>query len=98
VYAAKRKPKTTQDTVYHAPLFNLFKDGRSCPGTHKYPEDISQIPDSFFRSFFSPTADTRGRSKKYPNDLLKLWEELDGKDRYPLSDLVPLGRVEDIMK
>ena len=98
VYAAKKRPTTPRDTIYHAPLFNVFRDGRTCPGTHKYPEQIGKIPESFFTSFFSPTADFRGRSKKYPDDLLKLWEELDGKERYPLKDLVPLGKVEDIMK
>jgi len=98
VYAAKRRPRTLQDTVYHAPLFNLFRDGRSCPGSHKYPEEIGEIPESFFASFFTATADHQGRSKKYPNDLLRLWEELDGKRRYPLRDLVPLGKVEDILR
>jgi hypothetical protein len=29
--------------------------------------------------------------------LLQLWEELDGQKRYPLSDLVPAGKVEDIL-
>jgi len=98
VYAAKRRPRMLKDTVYHAPLFNLFHDGRSCPGSHKYPENIAEIPESFFTSFFTPTADYRDRSKKYPDDLLKLWEELNGKKRYPLKDLVPLGKVEDILK
>ncbi|GAI75307.1 unnamed protein product, partial [marine sediment metagenome] len=48
--------------------------------------------------FFSPEADVSGRSKKYPDGLLRLWEELDGKKRYPIKDLVPFGKVEDIMK
>ena len=98
VYAAKKRPTTPRDAIYHAPLFNLFRDGRNCPGTHKYPEQIGEIPESFFTSFFSPEADVKGRSKKYPDDLLRLWEELDGKQRYPLKDLVPLGKVEDIMR
>jgi len=98
VYAAKRKPKKLEDTIYHAPLFNLFQDGRTCPGTHSFPADIGEIPESFFTSFFSMEASYRGRSKKYPDDLLKLWEELDGKKRYPLGDLVPLAKLEDIMK
>lgn len=98
VYAAKKRPTTPENTIYHAPLFNIFRDGRTCPGTHKFPEKIEEIPESFFTSFFSPEADIRGRSKKYPDDLLKLWRELDGKERYPLRDLVPLGSVEDIMK
>jgi hypothetical protein len=38
------------------------------------------------------------RSNKYPNDLLKMWEELDGRKRYPLGDLVPLGKIEDLLE
>ncbi|MBI4286318.1 MAG: hypothetical protein HY670_10560 [Chloroflexi bacterium] len=98
VYAAKKRPARLEDTVYHAPLFNVFSDGRTCPGTHKYPGATGEIPESFFASFFTPAADYMGRSQKYPNDLLKLWAELDGHNRYPLGDLVPFGKVEDIMK
>ena len=98
VYAAKKRSSHPEDIIYHAPLFNLFRHGGSCPGTHKYPEDVGSIPESFFQSFFTATADHQGRSKRYPNDLLQLWEELDGKKHYPLGDLVPLATVEDIMK
>ena len=98
VYAARRRPRNAGDVVYHAPLFNVFQDGRTCPGTHKYPPDIGEIPESFFTSFFTSEAHYRGRSRKYPDDLRKLWEELDGKERYPLKDLVPIGKVEEIMK
>jgi PRTRC genetic system protein B len=98
VYAARARPTSLGAFLYHAPLFNVFRDGRSCPGTHRYPERLEEIPESFFQSFFSPTADPRGRSKRYPDDLLQLWEELEGKKSYPVRDLVPFGRVEDIMK
>ena len=98
VYAAKKRPAKPRDTIYHAPLFNVFPDGRTCQGTHKYPEKIEEIPESFFTSFFSLEAGITGRSKKYPNNLLRLWEEVDGKKRYPLRDLVPIGRAEDIMR
>lgn len=97
VYAAKRKPKT-RDTIYHAPLFNLFNDGRTCPGTHKFPDDVDGMPESFFQSFFSREAQYGGRSKKYPDDLLKLWVKLDGKKRYPIGDLQPFGTLEGIMQ
>ena len=97
VYAAKKRPVSPRDTIYHAPLFNIFQNGSTCPGTHKYPEQIEEIPNSFFTSFFSLDADYGGRSKKHPDSLLKLWEELDGKRRYPLKDLVRIGKVEDIM-
>jgi PRTRC genetic system protein B len=97
VYAAKKRPTKATEVIYHAPLFNVFRDGRTCPGSHKYPAKIEEIPGSFFASFFSPTGDYRGRSKKYPDDLLKLWEEIDGRKRYPLDDLVPFEKLEDII-
>lgn len=98
VYAAKRRPKSLGDTIYHAPLFNVFSDGRTCQGTHKFPDELTSIPESFFLSFFTCEAHPYNRSKKYPKDLLKLWVELDGKSRYPMKDLIPLGKVQDIMK
>ena len=98
VYAAKRRPVSLRATIYHAPLFNIFTNGSTCPGTHEFPEKIGEIPESFFTSFFSPEASSRGRSKKYPDALIKLWDELDGKKRYPTKDLVAIGKVGDIMK
>jgi len=96
VYAAKKRPTKATDKIYHAPLFNLFNDGRSCPGTHHYPLNVNQVPESFFLSFFSMTSQAQ-RSRKYPDNLLKLWEELDGQKKYPMSDLVDFGKLEDIM-
>ncbi len=98
VFAAKKRPQHPQDQVYHAPMFNVFRNGQTCPGTHKFPEDLGQIPESFFLSFFSMEGDYRGRSKRYSDSLLKLWQEIDGKKRFPLGDLVPCGEVRDIMK
>jgi hypothetical protein len=98
VYAAKRRPTQLNTPVYHAPLFNLFQSGMSCAGTHKFPQVVEEVPESFFTSFFTMTADHKGRSKKHGDNLLNLWEELDGKRRYPLSDLVKFGTMEDIMK
>ena len=98
VYAAKKRPTGPSSIIYHAPLFNLFGDGRACPGTHRFPVKIGEIPESFFTSFFSMEASSGGRSKKHPDSLFRLWEELDGEKRYPLKDLVPMGKIEDIMK
>jgi len=97
VFAAKKRPWDAHQTIYHAPLFNIFGDGRTCAGTHKFPVEVDKIPESFFTSFFTREASYGGRSKRYPQDLLRLWEELDGKSRYPLGDLVPAGKVRDIL-
>jgi PRTRC genetic system protein B len=97
VYAAKRRPASPAWPLFHAPLFNLFQGGRSCPGTHKYPDRVEEAPESFFQSFFTREGHVGGRSRRHPDNLLALWEELDGKKSYPIRDLVPLGTVEQVM-
>jgi len=97
VYAATKRPTGPKERVYKAPLANTYDNGSTCPGNHQYPADVGQIPDSFFRSFFSEAANLGGRSKKHPDSILKLWEELDGQQEYPLLDLVYHGIVGDLM-
>ena len=95
VYAALSRPTAPEQQLFRAPAFNVFHDGRVCPGSHRFPEDPGLIPESFFQSFFSLTGDTRERSKRHTDDLQALWEELDGTTDYPTDDLVPQCRVAD---
>jgi len=97
VYAVKKKPTKETDTVYKAPLCNLFNNGRSCPGNHRYPTRVADIVQSFFVSFFTATADLANRSQRFPRNVVLLWEFLDGKKRFPLDDLVKHGTVRDLM-
>ena len=97
VYAALGRPTDLEQQLYRIPAFNVFGDGRVCPGSHRFPEEVGQIPESFFRSFFSLTGDSRNRSKKHPDDLHALWEELDGKSEYPVEDLVPQCTVAQVI-
>ena len=97
VYAALGRPADPEQQLFRAPAFNVFRDGRVCPGSHRFPEDPGLIPESFFQSFFSRTGDTRERSKRHPDDLQALWEELDGTTDYPTDDLVAQCRVADAM-
>ena len=89
VYAALSRPADPDEQLFRMPAFNVFSDGRVCPGSHKFPVEVGQIPESFFQSYFSGTGDSRNRSKKHPDDLHTLWEEIDGKTEYPAEDLVP---------
>lgn len=98
VYAVKAKPARPTDVVYRAPLCNIFNDGKSCPGNHNYPADAGEIPDSFFKSFFSPTADLAKRSVKYPQSVVGLWESLEGESVFPVDDLVKHGTVKDLLQ
>ena len=98
VFAAKRRPEHSTDPVFRFPAFNVFEKGRVCSGTHHWTQVVGGIPDEFFLSYFSHTGDFEGRSKKYPKDLRSLWEELNGKQRFPLDDLMPNGQVGNVME
>ena len=97
VYAAKERPADPDQMLYKMPAFNVFWDGRVCPGSHKFPEEVGLIPESFFQSYFSGTGDSKGRSKKHTDTLHALWEEIDGKTDYPVEDLVPQCTVAQAM-
>jgi PRTRC genetic system protein B len=98
VIACKKRPTKETDMLYHAPLANVFRNGRSCPGSNRYPTRVSDIADNFFVSFFSATADLQGRSKKYPKNVLDLWKSLDGKTKFPYDDLNEFGKVSDLIR
>jgi hypothetical protein len=98
VYAVKKKPTKDTDIVYKAPLANIHPDGRSCAGTNEYPLRVEDAVQSFFISFFSSTANLSGRSKKFPENIIHMWEFLNGKKKYPLDDLEPHGFILDLMR
>jgi Prokaryotic E2 family D len=98
VFAATARPRKLEETLYHCPTYNVFNSGRVCPGTHAFPADPARVPEEFFASFFSPTGDARGRSRRHPEDVGQLWPELHRQQRYPLDDLVPALRVADAMR
>ena len=97
VYAAASRPAEPEQHLFRAPAFNVFSDGRVCPGSHRFPEEVDLIPEGFFQSFFSLTGDTRNRSNKHPDNLIALWEEMDGTTAYPMEDLVPQCTVAQAM-
>ncbi len=97
VVAVKKRPTIPDEPIFRAPVYNVFSDGNSCPGSHKYSADVSKIPEEFFTAFFTQ-AGNGDRSKEYGSDLLKLWERLDKKRRYPLKDLVQFGKIKDLLK
>lgn len=98
VYAVKKKPTKLTDTVYKAPLANIFSNGRTCPGSHEYPPRIADIVESFFRSFFTATADLQKRSNKFSGNIISLWAHLDKKKHFPKEDLVAHGTVRDLIE
>ena len=39
VYAAVSRPADAEQQLFRAPAFNVFHDGRVCPGSHRFPEE-----------------------------------------------------------
>ena len=97
VYAATERPTNPEQQLFRTPAFNVFGNGRVCPGSHRFPEEVGLIPEGFFQSFFSLTGDSGNRSKKHPENLQALWEEIDGTTEFPTDDLVPQCTVAHAM-
>jgi hypothetical protein len=72
----------------------VFSSGRICPGDHSFAREPLKLPAEFFLSRFRNTGDTRGgRSRRHPDDITLLWDELRGRDTFPVEDLVPVLTV-----
>lgn len=97
VYGVRRKPTKENDNIYKAPLLNIFANGRSCPGNNEYPQRVNDIIENFFISFFSHAGEVSGRSQKFPNDAHLLWRYLNGKQHFPMDDMVKHGTVTDLI-
>ena len=94
VFAAARRPRTLDDLLHHCPAPNVFASGKICPGDHAFARDPLKLPSEFFLSKFRITGDTRGgKSKKHPDDISRLWDELVGQEAFPSEDLVPILTV-----
>lgn len=97
VYAVPERPTSEDDKVYRIPTYNVFRDGRVCPGSHKFNSDVTQIPVEFFTSLFSKTGDYDHRSKSHPGDLEEHWRALDGQTSYPTHDLVEHATIGEVL-
>lgn len=97
VYAVKSEPTKETDEFFRAPLFNVFENGSSCPGNHKYPARAADVPASFWRAFFSRSC-FNSPSKKHKGGLIKLWESLEGKPEFPMGDLVRMGTIKNLLQ
>ena len=99
VFAATTRPRKPEEQLYHAPCHNLFDTGRVCVGTHPFPSDPARVPAAFFDSYFSAHPSTaRGKSRRHPEDVGRLWDELDGARAFPLDDLLPHSTVAEAMR
>ena len=97
IFAVKKRPTNEHDTLYHAPCPNVHSSGSICQGNAPFPTCSPRniqtalmlfMEGSHFNADFS-----NGKCKSYPDDVCQLWAELDGRKRFPLSELVPAQRT-----
>ena len=98
VYAATSRPTDPEQHLFRAPAFNVFRDGRVCPGSHRFPDKVGLIPESFFQSYFSLTGDITGpleEARRQPASAMggDRWNRLHTR----MEDLVPQCTVAQAM-
>ena len=64
VYAALERPTNPEQQLYRAPAFNVFMDGRTCPGSHRFPEEVGNGYPSPSSSPSSPLPETRKTGRR----------------------------------
>ena len=96
VYAVRRKPKSLDVELFHAPLPNVFNSASICWGTVQRVSDTAlsgvSLAEDWHQLLGSPFGDhaCSGKSKSHRSDIRKKLIELEqqGARRYPTSDLI----------
>ena len=86
-------PSGEDDRLYHVPCPNVHTTGGICQGNAPFPDCSPQTIQAALKLFMEGSlfnADlSRGKCRSYPDDVRQLWAELDGRPRFPLSEMVP---------
>jgi hypothetical protein len=96
MFAVKGRPRSTKAKLYSAPLPNVGSGGM-CWGTvmRPTPEQLmSPNLEADWAAFLGSRFGTHNlsdKSKQHKNDLRKLYLELEGQEKYPMGDLIPLN-------
>ena len=91
-----RKPKAT-DTVYYAPLMNIYSDNRVCTGTAVCPDNadvdtMKQWEEVIYLSYFTHinhdyTLRSKNKKNTSTDHLFTFWKTLKGEHKFPVSRL-----------
>lgn len=93
IFAVKKRPSVEDARLYHAPCSNVHITGGICQGNTPFPACSPQTILAALKLFMAGSlfnADlSRGKCRSYPDDVRQLWAELNGRKRFPLSELMP---------
>ena len=101
VYAVKRRPKTLDVALFHAPLPNVFNSAAVCWGTVQRVSDtalagasLAEDWQQLLGSSFGNHA-VSGKSHSHKDDIRQKLIDLEAKGakRYPTSDLIPARKT-----
>ncbi|HRQ42362.1 MAG TPA: hypothetical protein PLD25_30975 [Chloroflexota bacterium] len=91
--ALSKGPSSEHGALYHAPCPNVYATGGICQGNTPFPicspQTIQQALELFMEGSLFNADLSRGKCHSHPEDVRQLWVELDGRQRFPLSELVP---------
>jgi PRTRC genetic system protein B len=92
VYALKERPQDGHCRLYHAPCPNVHLHGAICQGSAPFPtcapETIVPALHLFLEGSGFNGDLAQGKCRSHPKNVLALWEEVAGKKRFPLAELV----------
>lgn len=103
VYALSSGKINQKTSLYHAPFFNIFREGNVCMGTVEVSigdsasleEFMSQWDDNFYNSYFSHLV---VQHQPTQGNTVELWKGLLNKATFPTGELVRTGkRISDIL-
>ncbi|NKQ35203.1 MAG: hypothetical protein HF973_06240 [Chloroflexi bacterium] len=97
IFAVKKRPSSEHDPLYHAPCPNVHTTGGICQGNTPFPicspRNIQTALTLFMEGSYFNADLSSGKCRSYPDDVRRLWAELDGRKRFPLSELAPAQRT-----
>lgn len=102
VFAVKKRPSSEAAPLYHAPCPNVHTTGGICQGNTPFPvsspQTIHQALQLFLEGSLFNADLSQSKCQSHPKDVRDLWAELDGRKRFPLSELVPAQiRVQTLL-
>ncbi|MBU0494618.1 MAG: prokaryotic E2 ligase family D protein, partial [Chloroflexi bacterium] len=97
VFAVRDRQLTADTQLYRAPLPNVYvESGSVCPGSVQFPNCTAQTIMTALRLFLDSHFNNhliQNKSVRQIGNILDLWAELDGRQRYPYTDLLPHPRM-----
>lgn len=93
VFAVKRRPQAMPFELYHCPTPNVHPNGVICQGSAPFPVCASDTVEQALSLFLEDSQFNddmaANKSRSYPEDVRRLWSQLEDVRHFPAGELVP---------